>query len=77
MTGKELIIFILRNDLENEVVLEGGDFVGFMSKEKAAAKFQVGVSTIEMWHNLGMIKGIMIDGSLYIPRNAIVGPVAK
>ena len=77
MTGKELIMFILTNNLEDEELIVDGKFVGFMNEEEAAVKFEVGISTIKMWHNLGMIKGFKVCDTLYIPKNAIVEPVAK
>ena len=40
MTGRDLIIYILTNNLENEqVVNQDGVFVGFMGETEAAAKF--------------------------------------
>lgn len=77
MTGKDLIIFILTNNLEDEELIVDGKFVGFMNEEEAAVKFEVGVSTVKMWHALGMIRGFKIGETLYIPKNAIVEPVAK
>lgn len=77
MTGKDLIIFILQNNLEDEILFENGNFVGFMSAEEAAVKFEVGLTTIKMWYTLGMIKGIAIDESLYIPRNAVAELIAN
>ena len=43
MTGRDLIIYILQNDLEGEVVLKDGIFVGLVSDEEVAARFGVGV----------------------------------
>ena len=39
MTGKELILYILQNNLENEVVIKDGIFIWLMNEEEAAAKF--------------------------------------
>ena len=41
MTGRDLIIYIMQNNLEDEVVLKDGFFVGFMDENEAAAKFGV------------------------------------
>ena len=65
MTGKELILYILQNNLENTVVLEDGFFVGFMTEEEAALKFGVGVATIRAWYDCKMLKGTKIGDSLY------------
>lgn len=69
MTGKELILYILQNNLENTVVLEDGFFVGFMTEEEAAAKFNVGVATIRAWYHCKMLKGTQIGDSLYFLKD--------
>ena len=56
MTGKELILYILQNDLENTVVLEDGFFVGFMTEKEAAVKFGVGIATIRAWYHCKMLR---------------------
>lgn len=69
MTGKELIVYILQNNLENTVVLEDGFFTGFMTESEAAVKFCVGLSTIRIWHQCGLIKGIKVGDSLYFRKD--------
>ena len=69
MTGKELILYILQNNLENEVVFKDGIFIWLMNEE-AAAKFGVGVATIKAWYNCGMLSGTKIGDHLYFLRNA-------
>ena len=69
MTGKELILYILQNNLENTVVLEEGFFVGFMTEEEAAVKFNVGVATIRAWYHCKMLKGTQIGDSLYFRKD--------
>ena len=69
MTGKELILYILQNNLENTVVLEDGFFVGFMDEEEAALKFRVGVATIRAWYGCKMLKGTKIGDSLYFRKD--------
>lgn len=70
MTGRDLILYILENNLENEPVVKDGIFIGLMSEEEAAAKFDVGVSTIRVYNTLNMLDGIEINGRLYFLRNA-------
>lgn len=65
MTGKDLIIYILQNNLENEVVLKDDFFVGYMNEEEAAVKFNVGVSTIRAWYERGMLSGIKNGNSIF------------
>ena len=70
MTGKELILSILHNTLENEVVIKDGIFIWLMHEEEAAAKFGVGVATIKAWYICGMLSGTKIGNHLYFLRNA-------
>lgn len=70
MTGRDLILYILENNLENEPVVKDGIFIGLMSEEEAAAKFDVGVSTIRVYNTLKMLDGIEINGRMYFLRNA-------
>ena len=72
MTGRELIIYILENNLEEEDVFKDGRVLGFMTVSEAAVKFNVGVSTISIWVRLGVIPCIMIGGNVYIPANAVL-----
>lgn len=69
MTGRELIIYILQNNLEDEILFKDGYFIGFMSDKEAAAKFNVGVATVNAWYMAGMIKGTKIGDSLYFLKN--------
>jgi hypothetical protein len=69
MTGKELILYILQNNLENVVVLQDGFFVGFMTEGEAAVKFGVGVETIRAWYYCDMLKGTQIGDSLYFLKD--------
>lgn len=57
MTGKELIIYILQNNLEHKNIL---------SKEEAALKFGVALETVEVMYKLNMIQGFKMGTQLYI-----------
>lgn len=69
MTGKELILYILENNLENEPVCKDGKFVGFITPLEAAAQMEVGVATLYTWINQGRIDHIVVGGIVYIPAN--------
>lgn len=69
MTGRDLIIYIMQNNLEDEVVLKDGFFVGFMDENEAAAKFGAGVETIRVWYSLRMLDGIRVGKKLYFFKN--------
>lgn len=67
MTGRELILYILANGLENEPIFKNGTFVGFDSEAQYAEKLGVGVATVRAWAAMGMIEYIIINDTLYIP----------
>lgn len=69
MTGKELILYILQNDLEDTVVLEGNFFKGFLTEEEVAAKFEVGLATVRSWYHLDMIDAFRINNCLYFRKD--------
>lgn len=68
MTGKQLIIYILQNNLEDEGIFKDGIFIGLMSEKEAAARFNVGVATIRVWYMTGMLRGIEIGEEVYFPK---------
>ena len=69
MTGKELILYILQNNLENTIVLDGCFFIGFMTEEETAVKFNVGTETVRAWHACKMLDGTKIGDSLYFRKD--------
>lgn len=72
MTGKELILYILQNNLEDVNIDEfiTGYFIGFMTLEEAAAKFEVGTQTVKLWHKYGLIKGIEVKDMILVCRDS-------
>ena len=71
MTGRDLIIYILENNLEDEPVFEDDNFIGFMSVEEVALHFNVGTETIKIWIELGGIPGFEFNNKIYIPANIV------
>ena len=69
MTGRELILYILENNLENEEIIKDGMFIWMMSEEEAAVKFNVGIATIRTWFAYKMLDGIKIKDRLYFLKN--------
>ena len=69
MTGRDLIVYILQNGLEDEPVYKNGNLLGFMTAIEAAVKFEVGLNTIYVWFDVGMLEGVKIGEALYIPAN--------
>lgn len=70
MTGKELIIYILQNDLENEEVFKDGVLVGFMDEHEAAINYGVGVETVKLWYKRGLLNGTEIGNRIYFTKYA-------
>lgn len=70
MTGRDLIIYILQNNLEDQPLFEDGKLLGFMTAIEAAIKFEVGVATVLTWLNNGQLDGVTIGNEIYIPMNA-------
>ena len=68
MTGRDLIIYILENHLEDEELFKDGKLPGLMTYEEAAVKFDVGKETIIAWVKLGYLKSFKIYGRSYIPE---------
>ena len=69
MTGRELIIYILENGLEDEPMFKNGKPLGFMTIAEAATKFGVGNATVTTWICLGQIRYIQLGEKFYIPAN--------
>lgn len=70
MLGRDLMDYILHNNLLDTKVFEDGKLIGFLSDEEAAEKFNVGVSTILVWVNQGKLEGIRVNDRVYIPFNS-------
>ena len=70
MTGRDLIIYILENHLEDEELFKDGKLPGLMTYEEAAVKFDVGKETIIAWVKNRYLKDVTIYGNHYIPENA-------
>lgn len=66
MTGRDLIMYILANGLEDEPVFKDGKLIGFMTLEEAAAKHNVGAATMRTWAGLGIIDCVRIGDVIYI-----------
>lgn len=77
MTGRDLILYILENNLENEQIFRNGMFIGFMSANEAAVKFDVGVETIKLWVKFGRLNGVKIGEEVYILPNASLKSIGE
>lgn len=62
MTGRELIIYILQNNLEDENIIDTE------SAEEVALRYGVGISTVKAWYEIGQINGIKVNDTLHLFR---------
>lgn len=67
MTGRELMIYILENNLEDEEVFEDGKFIGYISFGEAAVDLDVGLATIGTLVRIDGIENIRVNGETYLP----------
>ena len=71
MTGRDLIIYILKNGLEDEPIYKDGRFVGMLTIDEAAVKKQVGPATIQSWIDLGFMSGIAVKPGIFVPADQL------
>ena len=69
MTGRDLIIYILKNGLEDKEIFKDGKINGFLTLEEAAAKLNVGTATVLLWYALGRLQGFTLLDKIYFPRD--------
>lgn len=66
MKGRDLIVYILENNLENENIFKDGKFIGFKSSSEVAVEMCVGVATIEAMFEMKKLPGVKIGETIYI-----------
>lgn len=71
MTGRDLIIYILANNLEDEPIVKDGKLVGFMTAAEVATKLNVGLATVEAMILRGMLDWIQIGDTIYISADSV------
>ena len=69
MTGRDLIIYILENKLEDERIFENGRFLNFMTPSEAASKMGVGIATIFTWIFRGQLEYVKLGDIYLIPTD--------
>lgn len=69
MTGRDLIVYILQNNLEDEPVFKNGKFIGFVTPEEVAIKHGVGTATVHAWMRMDKIESEAVLEGIYIPAN--------
>lgn len=68
MTGRDLIVYILENGLEDEPLFENGKLIGFMSVDEVAYECCVGRATVKAWVEIGKVPSLKIGDMIFIPK---------
>lgn len=71
MTGRDLIIYILEHNLEDEPVFKDGKFIGFLSCGEVAQHYSVGGATVQAWIKEKMIDSVQVNGGVFIPASSV------
>ena len=71
MTGRELILYILANGLEDEPVFKNGKFIGFVTPSDVAKDANVGFATVHTWIHQGRLDSVSVNEGIYIPANYV------
>ena len=71
VTGRELIVYILANGLEDEPVFKNGKFIGFVTPGDVAKKSNVGFATVHAWMHQGRLESVSVSEGIYIPANYV------
>ena len=72
MTGRELIVYILENNLENEDILNPNEKLNthiFIREDVAAAECNVGIASIKAWCKQKYLDYVTYCGCIYIVKN--------
>lgn len=69
MTGRDLILYILSNNLEDKPVFDDGKFIGFVTVDDVAVREQVGLATVHTWVHQGRLDSVAVREGIYIPAN--------
>ena len=76
MTGRDLIVYILTNHLENAEIRNGKLMVSgndFMKDEQVASILGVGMATIRVWYENDFFEGaVREDGVIYVPKDEVI-----
>ena len=70
MTGRDLILYIMNNHLENYPVFQHGRFLDFLTIKEAAVKFGVGESTVRVWAKMNTLPHVVVGDQIFIPKDA-------
>lgn len=70
-TGRDLIIYILQNHLEDEPIVTENSLLGFINIAEYAAKNNMGVATATSLFYLGKIPGFKIGNNIFVYKGGM------
>ena len=71
MDGRELIIYILKNNLEDEKVFSEEFWARMPSPMTVAIKFKVGIATVNAWIADGQLDAIGFNGKTFVTPESL------
>lgn len=66
MTGREFMLYILKNNLENEPIIKDGKLIGSLTINEVATEFNVGRATVKTWIEVGLVDGFKVGNEIFI-----------
>jgi len=67
MNCRDLIIYILENNLLEEPVFKDSTFVGFVTDGDAAEKLKIGPASLKLMLDIYDVEHVNINGTIFIP----------
>ena len=68
MTGRELIIFIMENHLEDTIIFDSDVLPCLMTIDEAAIALNTGQNTVKALYEIGRLPGVKIGDETYIVK---------
>ena len=69
MTGRDLVLYIMKNHLEDEEIFKDERLLGFMTVNEVAVRENVGVHTVYTWISQSKLDHVIIGDTIFIPAD--------
>lgn len=67
MTGRDLVLYILNNNLEDRPIFENGHLLGFLSLDETAVRLNVGIASVYVWIQQERLRYICVGDRVFVP----------
>lgn len=67
MTGRDLVIYIVSNGLEDEPIYSDSTLLGLLTIEDVSKREEVGTATVYAWIKRGMLDSVSIGDAIFVP----------